>query len=148
MAEQEDVNTENENTDNTPWIGVDLDGTLAKYISYRGIDHIGRPLKPMLERVRRWQAAGYKIKIMTARASVPELIPPVQQWLKKHKLKDIEVTNKKDFHMIELWDDRAIQVIHNTGRPIRSPSILARPKAPLLEEAFPHENRPDIFSEE
>ncbi len=123
------------------WIGVDLDGTLAKYSNIRGIRHIGKPIKPMVERIKRWQEAGYEVKIFTARASVPELIPPVQKWLKKYKLGDLEVTNKKDLHMVELWDDRAIQVMPNTGHPVRNLSILSRPKAPLLEEAFPHEDR-------
>ena len=26
------------------WIGVDLDGTLARYDGWRGIDHIGEPM--------------------------------------------------------------------------------------------------------
>jgi hypothetical protein len=28
------------------WIGVDLDGTLAHYDGWKGIDHIGEPIKP------------------------------------------------------------------------------------------------------
>lgn len=34
------------------WIGVDLDGTLAFYDSWRGIDHIGAPIPLMLQRVK------------------------------------------------------------------------------------------------
>lgn len=34
------------------WIGVDLDGTLAHYDSWRGVDHIGAPVIPMLDRVK------------------------------------------------------------------------------------------------
>ncbi len=129
---------------NTPWIGVDLDGTLAKFGMWSGFSHIGKPVKPMLERVRKWQAEGYRVKIFTARASIPEAIPPIQKWLKKHKLGDLEITNKKDFSLVEIWDDRCVHVVANTGRPMRSPSVMARPKAPLLEEAFPHENRPTL----
>ncbi len=33
----------------------------------------------------------------------------------KHIGKELEITNVKDFGMIELWDDRAVQVIPNTG---------------------------------
>lgn len=40
------------------WIGVDLDGTLAEYDEWRGIDHIGTPIEPMAARVRRWIAQG------------------------------------------------------------------------------------------
>ena len=34
------------------WIGVDLDGTLARYDGWRGLDRIGEPVPVMLARVR------------------------------------------------------------------------------------------------
>ncbi|WOO40920.1 hypothetical protein [Rubellicoccus peritrichatus] len=136
--------TDGDFSDDVPWIGVDLDGTLARFSTWRGFGHIGKPIKSMMERVRNWQKEGYKVKIFTARASIPDAIPPVEKWLKKHKLAGLEVTNRKDFFMVELWDDRCIQVVTNSGKPIRSPSVMARPKVPLLEEAFPHENRPSL----
>ena len=37
-----------------PWIGVDLDGTLAHYTGWRGEDHIGKPILPMLLRIKMW----------------------------------------------------------------------------------------------
>jgi hypothetical protein len=30
----------------------------------------------------------------------------------------LEVTNVKDLHMVELWDDRCVQVVSNTGEPV------------------------------
>ena len=36
------------------WIGVDLDGTLAHYDKWRGVEHIGKPVPVMLERVKKW----------------------------------------------------------------------------------------------
>nr|WP_221774550.1 hypothetical protein [Pelagicoccus albus] len=116
------------------WIGVDLDGTLAEYTGWKGIDHIGKPVPLMARRVEQWVEAGYTVKIMTARASVPGGKKPVSAWLEKHKLPDLEVTNEKDFDMIELWDDRAVQVVANTGNPVLRMNHLARPKAPLLKE--------------
>jgi hypothetical protein len=98
------------------WIGVDLDGTLALYDGWRGPDHIGDPIPLMMERVKDWLAADRPVKIFTARASVPEQIPPIKEWLLKHGLPDLEITNVKDFSMIELWDDRCVQVVMNTGR--------------------------------
>ena len=38
------------------WVGVDLDGTLATYDEWRGIEHVGEPIAPMVERVKRWLA--------------------------------------------------------------------------------------------
>lgn len=115
------------------WIGVDLDGTLAYHNKFRGIDYIGKPIPIMLYRVRKWIEKGYRVKIVTARASEPEGIPPVRAWLKKQGLGDLEVTNEKDYDMIELWDDRAVRVLANTGNPIIYPSVLGLPRAPLVE---------------
>jgi hypothetical protein len=54
------------------WIGVDLDGTLAHYAGWRGSMHVGPPIVPMLDRVKRWLAEGtYDIRIFTARVSDP-----------------------------------------------------------------------------
>lgn len=102
------------------WIGVDLDGTLAEYDEWSGPEHIGDPVEKMAERVRAWMAAGRRVKIMTARASREENIIPIQNWLLQHGFVweggvPLEITNVKDFQMIQLWDDRAVQVIPNTG---------------------------------
>jgi hypothetical protein len=114
-----------------PWIGVDLDGTLAKHDLWVSKFHIGKPVPQMMKRVKNWIDHGIRVKIVTARASDPEGIPPVKSWLKKQGLPELEVTNEKDFSMIELWDDRAIQVIPNTGRPVLNGTLASRPKAPV-----------------
>lgn len=41
-------------TRNDAWIGVDLDGTLAEYTSWQGIEHIGPPIELMANRIREW----------------------------------------------------------------------------------------------
>lgn len=101
------------------WIGVDLDGTLAHYDGWKGIEHIGDPIPKMLERVKRWVEAGMNVKILTARccrmSERDEQVDMIHDWLITHGLPRLEVTNIKDFGMIELWDDRAVQVVPNTG---------------------------------
>lgn len=97
------------------WIGVDLDGTLAHYARNTGFD-IGDPIEPMAERVRLWIREGRDVRIFTARASVAVLIPEISEWCVKHLGTALPVTNVKDFGMVELWDDRAVQVEMNTGR--------------------------------
>lgn len=72
----------------------------------------------MLGRVLAWQANGIEVRIFTARASAPEQIPPIREWLLKHGLGDMQITNVKDFGMIQLWDDRCVQVETNTGMAI------------------------------
>jgi ribonuclease J len=102
------------------WIGIDLDGTLAYYDgAWRGIEHIGEPIKPMIEFVKDLVSQGKKIKIFTARAKNRDTIPYIHKWLKENDLPEFEVTNEKDFGMIMLYDDRCSQVVTNTGEIIK-----------------------------
>ena len=100
------------------WIGVDLDGTLAEYHGWVGADHIGKPVPLMMKRVKLWLMNGVKVKIFTARAGIQEQISPIKKWLLENGLPELEITNVKDFGMIELWDDRCRQVILNTGEVV------------------------------
>lgn len=105
-------------SNNTGWIGVDLDGTLAHYDDWRGIEHIGSPIEPMVARVRMWLAEGQEVRIFTARVAGDAkdlVIAYIQEWLEDQGLPKLKVTNIKDFSMIELWDDRAVRVRINTG---------------------------------
>ncbi|MBU6410857.1 MAG: hypothetical protein KGR98_10770, partial [Verrucomicrobia bacterium] len=109
-----------------PWIGVDLDGTLASDLgTWRG-GAIGSPIAPMLARVKRWVAEGITVKVFTARASAPDQVVAIKKWLRRHGLPELQVTNVKDRLMIELWDDRCVQVRHNSGRPVNGSAISDR----------------------
>ncbi len=101
--------------DEKPWIGVDLDGTLAHYSEWKGKYHIGRPIQKMVRRVKRWVDQGKKVKIFTARAAEKDGTAAVKRWLRKHGMEGIEVTNEKDRFMTKLWDDKAVAVGTNTG---------------------------------
>ena len=120
--------------DYKPWIGVDLDGTLAAAVPWKGIAHIGPAVPLMLRRVKAWVDKGVRVKIMTARAGDPEGIAATKLWLVAQGLPELEVTDRKDFGMIELWDDRAIQVVQNSGICFLGTSYFARPKAPILSD--------------
>lgn len=98
------------------WIGVDLDGTLAYWDDTQSTSHIGEPIPAMMNRVRKWLREGREVKIFTARAADPEQVALVRRWLTKHAL-PLEVTNRKDWRMVQLWDDRAVSVEMNTGMP-------------------------------
>ena len=106
------------------WIGVDLDGTLAMYDGWKGPLHIGEPIPLMVERVKKWISYGTTVKIFTARVAGPDLAhvekckAAIKQWLEDVGLPDLEVTNVKDYSMIQLWDDRAVQVVPNTGEAV------------------------------
>jgi hypothetical protein len=102
------------------WIGVDLDGTLAKYDHWRGSAHIGEPILPIVNLVKNWVAEGREVRIYTARVSgSPEEVavaqPVIEAWAEEVIGTRLAVTCKKDYGMIFCVDDRAKQVIPNTG---------------------------------
>lgn len=99
-------------------IAVDLDGTLAVYDVWRGEEHVGEPIAPMVERVRRWLDAGHDVRIFTARAFTASAVPPIERWCAEHLGRVLPVTNVKRHDVNEIWDDRAVQVERNTGRVV------------------------------
>jgi hypothetical protein len=103
---------------NRGWIGVDLDGTLAHYDEWKD-GAIGEAVLPMLLRVKKWVGEGREVRIFTARISDPRYVDKLLAdwtiWCRRYGLPILKLTNVKDFHMIELWDDRAIQIVKNTG---------------------------------
>jgi hypothetical protein len=114
------------------WIGVDLDGTLAK--SMPGLDpaEIGPVVPRMLQRVQHWISTGRTVKIFTARANNPCQILMIQEWCVRQGLPKLEVTDRKDHRMIAIWDDRAVQVLQNTGIPVQHPRTLSQNMRAML----------------
>jgi hypothetical protein len=135
------------------WIGVDLDGTLAKYDGWKGPEHIGEPVPAMVARVKAWLKARREVRIFTARcfpftqvipadfetAALIERLPAdplmdprkleaakaiaaIQQWCREQFGVALPVTCVKDYGMTQLWDDRAVQVWPNEGRPFSCPA--------------------------
>jgi hypothetical protein len=105
------------------WIGVDLDGTLAAYTGWQGVEHIGDPIPVMVKRVKAWLATGKDVRIFTARVhqndttrDLSHVRQVINDWCLKHIGAVLPVTNSKDYGMVELWDDRCVQVEANTGR--------------------------------
>lgn len=104
------------------WIGVDLDSTLAIYTGWEGPDEIGEPIPAMVDRVKAWLDEGRDVRIFTARVAgedardVTRARRAVERWCKRHVGRKLPVTCSKDWGMVELWDDRCVQVEPNTGR--------------------------------
>lgn len=103
------------------WIAVDLDGTLAEYHGI-GDGSIGKPIPPMVKRVKRWLSEGRDVRIFTARVAGPHAAlderRKIRAWCQEHLGQELEVTNQKDHGTVEIWDDRAVQVRKNTGEPV------------------------------
>ncbi len=117
-----------------PWIGVDLDGTLAYESDWRGIGHIGEPIPCMVELVKKLIADGEDVRIFTARVSRMQsdaerrlAIRYVQDWCEKHLGKRLPVTNEKDQYLKHFYDDRAISVECNEGRVVSAGPIKPLP---------------------
>lgn len=105
------------------WTGVDLDATLAEYDHWRGPEHIGAPIMPMVERVQRWLAAGRDVRIFTARVcsaqprgDLVKAVAAIDAWCLKHIGRCLPITSEKDYMMHVLYDDRAVRVEVNTGQ--------------------------------
>ncbi len=110
------------------WIGVDFDGTLAKHgkpdeDGNFNIDEYGPPIPLMVERVKEWLSQGIKVKIVTARLAPPffggtrrQAIKGIHKFCAENGLPNLPVQCHKDADMIQLWDDRAVEVENGTGR--------------------------------
>jgi len=113
--------------DDRPWIGVDFDGTIVEDTGWKGSRHIGKPIPKMMNRVRDWLREGKRVKIFKARANPMidtegeryiDRMFYLRKWLFDNFGQEIEITYEKDLYMIELWDDRCVQVVLNTGERV------------------------------
>lgn len=130
------------------WIGVDLDGTCFTYHKWVGWNVFGEPIGPMIERIRRWLFEERDVRIVTARVGLPlfddtysdkiristkpikschvtgqmfsdrMMVNVIQDLTEHHVGARLPVQCYKDVNMIELWDDRAVQVVPNTGQTL------------------------------
>lgn len=131
------------------WIGVDLDGTLAKYDGWKGPEHIGEPVPEMVRKVKAMLAAGQEVRIFTARVwpltdttvaiEFPKLsdreitawqaVGFIREWCEQHIGVRLPITCMKDYGMTMLYDDRCCYVFPNEG-------ITHREHQGFLQAAF------------
>lgn len=108
-------------------VAVDLDGTLAEYDYWRGIDHIGNPVPAVLDRVKQLLKDGHEVSIFTSRVAGdwPAHIKNLEQtrhfieiWCHEHVGRILPVTAVKHGWFTEFWDDKALGVGGNlAARP-------------------------------
>jgi hypothetical protein len=108
------------------WIGFDLDGTLAEYEHWQGMEHIGPPVPPMVRLASHLIGLGWTVKLVTARFTDPswEQLGRLawEAWSTAAFGLILPVTASKDFAMVWLFDDRASNVVKNTGVLTRGPA--------------------------
>jgi len=123
------------------WVGVDLDGTLAHWDeASSATGEIGPPIPRMVNRVIGWLKSGRDVRIVTARVgplgreNVPMDDPwhpenqraKIEAWCLQHFRQVLPLTCQKDYLMLELWDDRCVQVVPNTGMTVLEHALQTR----------------------
>lgn len=109
-------------------IAIDFDGTLAISGTKIWDGPLGEPIPGMINRVKQWIDHGYEFRIFTARVApydkdgtkqsedgLKEIRDKIGEWCEKHIGKRFEVVCCKDHNTLEIWDDKAKQVIRDTG---------------------------------
>lgn len=113
-----------------PWFGFDLDGTCALYPPKKGDGAIGKPIAPMIDLIKQLRAKGAQVRIVTARvgtgtpAEIAEATKEIQAWCLLYVGEELPVTAVKDYLMVVLFDDRAVQVEYNTGKLLGDPAKI------------------------
>ena len=121
------------------WLAVDLDGTLTEWDGvWRDPSYIGAPIARTVRRVKHWLNQGKDVRIFTARVWVPNLGLGVVStsadaaWQRHYAEakecrkaidafctqqfgRTLPITCEKDRHAVLILDDRAQQVVPNTG---------------------------------
>lgn len=101
------------------WVGVDADKTLFVYEDWKEVTHYGPPVPLMVNRILYHLNQGEEVRPFTARVSDPEWEPRGRvAWERLSQQLfgvSLAATNVKDYEMTLLYDDKAIQIIPNTG---------------------------------
>jgi hypothetical protein len=108
---------------NKTWWGFDVDKTT--FVDHGGKGGaIGEPIKGMIRRIKHFLRTGRKVCIVTARVHPSEpdreeqvltVSRALDAVLGPEMASKIDIRCDKDRHMIDLYDDRAKQVIPNKG---------------------------------
>jgi hypothetical protein len=105
---------------------VDLDATLAQYQDWEGALKIGAPVAEMVKRVKAWRAAGDEVFIFPARVNPGDdtfeegmnatlSYLSIAAWCKENLGEILPITHEKSKRFTAILDDRADQIIPNTG---------------------------------
>lgn len=107
------------------WIGVELDGVLAKFTTWKGVDIIGDPIKPFVSLVKEYIKSGVAVKIFTQRVTQEDSSEYIFRWLRSNGLPELDITNEIDSNMTMLYSCNAVQVVKNLGLIVTSDGNIA-----------------------
>lgn len=116
----------------TKHIACDLDGTLAEYHGWKGIEHIGNPIPRTIRLVKAALARGWRVSIFTARVAGSgdgdfgdgdAAREYIRAWVMEHIGQELPITAVKHGYFDEFWDDKGLRVRVNTGVNILGGSL-------------------------
>ncbi len=97
---------------------VDVDGTLAEYKGWRGYEHIGKPIKSVIDDLNALVASKKKVHVIihTCRVTtvdnkvIPQALRALELWLTKNRIPYNEIwTGTGKPYANEYWDDKAVR---------------------------------------
>lgn len=99
---------------------VDFDGTLAYQDNELGHYCLGDPIYPMVDRVKKWLSEDDEVIIFTARASTMSDLEKrdIERFCEKYIGRVLPITCIKTRDIDVFYDDKAVQVIFNTGKVV------------------------------
>ena len=124
-----------DSVDAAPWVGVDLDNTLAEFDVFRGWDHVGAPIPNAVDLVKDLLQQGRAVKIFTARVApnaegkdhIPIARAAIEAWTAMVFGRALPATSQKDVYCTRIVDDIA-------APPPLKPSIAFTDSAPVFED--------------
>lgn len=113
--------------DEAPYFWVDLNGTLCHHekgalvFDEAGNFLIGKPINKMVRRVRRWLSEGMEVRIMSGSVGLggdkaASAQKAIREWCREHFGRELKVTATITPRCIGIFNDKAHEVIRNTGR--------------------------------
>lgn len=118
----------------------DLDGVLATRQHPFNPYTVGEPVLPILDLALEAVREGRKVYCFTARASStdPGMHRAVREWLDRHGLEGVRITNTKTSDIAVYYDDRAVQVIPDTGELVEKVAAFMVRKTTMVEKHDDH----------
>jgi len=105
-----------------PTVAFDLDGVLALHgPREKESGEIGKPISSMIKKLKEFLAAGYNVVVFSARLGQGdrrEITREIGNWTMKHIGVRLPVTDVKSADWECFFDDKAVQVIRNSGMTV------------------------------
>lgn len=114
-----------------PYVGFDLDGTLAKSIKWQGPTVIGEPIPEMVAKAKAFLHHGIEVRIITARLGFPgkeaeAARRAIVKWTQENIGRPLKVQAHKTPGLVKLYDDKAVGVEENTGQTVERDEYCAK----------------------